>query len=83
VPSKELPRQRLAGEGLPVIDALIEAGLCKNKSEARRLIVQGGAYLNHQRVDGIDARLGPSSLASESIAVLRAGKKNYALLRFV
>jgi tyrosyl-tRNA synthetase len=83
VPSKELPRDRLAGEGLPLIDALVESGLAKSKSEGRRVITQGGAYVNNRRMDGLDARLTTADLASESILVLRAGKKNYALLRFV
>jgi tyrosyl-tRNA synthetase len=83
VPSKELPRPRLSGEGVSVIDALFEAGLAKSKSEGRRTIDQGGAYVNNRRVQSIDARLGPGDLASESVMVLRSGKKNYALLRFV
>jgi len=65
-----------------VIDAFCESGLSKTKSEARRLITQGGAYVNNRRLDQIDARLGPADLASESVMVLRAGKKKYALLRF-
>ena len=36
VPSRELPRGRLQGEGLNVVDALVEAGLAKSKGEARR-----------------------------------------------
>ncbi len=83
VPSKQLPREKLSGEGLPLIDALIESGLCKNKSDARRVITQGGAYVNNRRADGIDQRLSLAHLASESVMVLRSGKKNYALLRFV
>ncbi len=82
VPSKELPRQVLGGDGLTVIDAFVEAGLAKTKGEARRLIAQGGTYVNNRRVDGIDMRLGAAQLASQSIMVLRTGKKNYALLRF-
>jgi tyrosyl-tRNA synthetase len=82
VPSKELPRQRLAGEGLSIIDALAEAGLAKSKGESRRIIAQGGGYVNNRRVSDVDARLGVGDLASESILVLRSGKKNYALLRF-
>jgi tyrosyl-tRNA synthetase len=82
VPSKELPRERLSGDGLSIIDALVFSGLCKNKSEARRIITQGGAYINNRRADGIDTQLGPGHLASESIMVLRSGKKSYALLRF-
>jgi len=82
VPSKTLPRDRLSGDGLPVIDALVEAGLSKSKGDARRLIGQGGAYVNNRRIDNLDCRLSPADLASETVMVLRAGKKNYALLRF-
>ncbi len=82
VPSKELPRDRLAGEGLWIVDALFEAGLVKSKAEARRIIKQGGAYVNNRRVENVETKLGPKDLASESILVLRAGKKKYALLRF-
>ena len=82
MPSEELPRERLSGEGLSIIDALFEAGLAKSKGEARRIITQGGAYVNNRRVEGIDTRLGPDRLASESTMVLRSGKKKYALLRF-
>ena len=52
-PASELPRARLAGEGLNVVDALVEAGLAKSKGEARRTIEQGGAYVNNRRVDGL------------------------------
>jgi tyrosyl-tRNA synthetase len=82
VPSRHLPCTRLDGAGLPIIDALVESGLCKNKSEARRMIGQGGAYVNNRRVEGIETQLTPAHLASESILVLRSGKKNYALLQF-
>jgi tyrosyl-tRNA synthetase len=82
VPSKELPRERLAGEGLSIIDALVESGLAKNKSDARRTIEQGGAYVNNRRIDSIDYRCAVRDLASETVMVLRSGKKKYALLRF-
>jgi tyrosyl-tRNA synthetase len=83
VPSRELPRARLDGEGLNVIDALVEAGLAKSKGEARRIIEQGGASVNNRRVGGLTTQLGPADLASESVMVLRSGKKKYALLRFL
>ena len=83
VPSKELPRSRLGGQGISIIDALCESGLAKTKNEARRIITQGGAYVNNRRIEGIETQLGAAHLAGESVMVLRAGKKNYALLRFV
>ena len=42
VPSKELPSEKLSGEGLPIIEALREAGLSKSNGEARRTVEQGG-----------------------------------------
>ncbi|MGD9722267.1 MAG: tyrosine--tRNA ligase [Pirellulales bacterium] len=82
VPSRDLPRTRLDSPGLNIIDALVESGLAKNKSDARRTVEQGGAYVNNRRVDGIAAQLDAGQLASESVMVLRSGKKKYALLRF-
>jgi tyrosyl-tRNA synthetase len=82
VPSRQLPAQRLDGDGLPLIDAMAEAGLAKSKGEARRTIGQGGAYVNNRRVAELEARLTTSDLASETVIVLRSGKKRYALLRF-
>jgi tyrosyl-tRNA synthetase len=82
VPSSELSRDRLAGDGLPIADALVESGLAKSKGEARRTLTQGGAYVNNRRVDNPDLRLTPEALASETVLVLRSGKKSYALLKF-
>ncbi len=82
VPSQTLPRGQLAGEGLPMIDALVAAGLAKSKGDARRTIEQGGAYVNNRRIDSLDAKLTCAHLASETVMVLRSGKKKYALLRF-
>jgi len=83
VPSKELDRSRLADGNLSIIDALVEAGLAKSKGEARRTVGQGGAYVNNRRVEGIDTVLGVEHLASETVLVMRSGKKKYALLRFL
>ena len=82
VPSKELSTALLQGEGLNIVDALVEAGLGKSKGEARRIVEQGGAYVNNRRIEGLGTQLVPADLASESVMVLRSGKKKYALLRF-
>jgi tyrosyl-tRNA synthetase len=83
VPSRKLPRSALQEDGgLTIIDALTTAGLAKSKGEARRVVEQGGAYVNNRRIEGIDRRLTTADLASETMLVLRSGKKNYAVLRF-
>jgi len=83
VPSTELEITLLDGEGWPLIDALVRSGLSKSKGEARRSISQGGIYINNRRVEDITYQLTQDDLASESMIVLRSGKKKYALLRFL
>ena len=81
VPSAEISKTQLEGEGLPLIDAFTIAGLSKSKGEARRTLNQGGAYVNNRRATEADRKLTTSDLASETNIVLRSGKKKYALLR--
>ncbi len=81
VPSNHLDRAALAGDRL-LVDVLVECGAFKSKGEVRRLIDNGGLYLNNQRVDGYDMKLTEQCLCSTHIAVLRKGKKNYHLLKF-
>jgi tyrosyl-tRNA synthetase len=81
VPSKEFSLDRLTA-GISIVDALVEAGLAKSKGEARRAVDGGGAYVNNRRVSDATRQLTAADLASETVLVLRSGKKNYALLRF-
>jgi tyrosyl-tRNA synthetase len=82
VPSADLPVGDLAAER-PLLDALVEAGVFPSKGEARRLVRNGGLYVNNARIDAEDAKLGKGSLLTANLAVVRTGKKNYHLLRFV
>ncbi len=81
VPSCVMPRSRLA-EGIKLIDALVESGLAASKGKARQAIEEGGVYINNRKASGIDRVLTATDLASESVIVLRVGKKKYALIRF-
>jgi len=82
VPASELDRGELA-QARPLVDVLVECGVFRSKGEARRLIKSGGLYLNNQRVDSDAVKLTDQSLCSQRIAVVRKGKKNYQLLKFV
>ncbi|MDP1563858.1 MAG: tyrosine--tRNA ligase [Pirellulaceae bacterium] len=82
VPSSELVAARLA-DGVSIADALVEAKLTKSKGEARRVVAEGGAYVNNRRVDSDTHLVTTADLSSPTMIVLRRGKKNYALLRIV
>jgi len=75
VPSAALKPEELAA-GVNIVDLLVRAGLCSSKGEARRLISQGGAYVNGQKVDSIEFVLDKAFAESEEI-MLRKGKKRY------
>ncbi|MDA7949984.1 MAG: tyrosine--tRNA ligase [Pirellulaceae bacterium] len=83
VPSQELSKEELSGEGLELTMAMVEAGLAKSKGEARRIISQGGAYVNNRRVAEQEARVTGDHLIAGGTVILRSGKKKYGLLRFV
>ena len=75
-----VPRAKLDG-GYGLIDACVESGLAKTKSEARRLIQQGGLYVNNAQAADVNAKLDGSNLVADRAIVLRSGKKNYRVIR--
>ena len=75
LPTLEVTAADLAGN-LTVIDAIVRSGLCATKSEARRLVEQGGATLNGKKVTAIEAALTRDDFSSGT-AVLQAGKKKH------
>jgi tyrosyl-tRNA synthetase len=79
VPTYKIPAQRLEA-GILAIDLFVESGLCPSKSEARRLIQQGGAFVNEGKVTDLETNL-DTSFVREGILLLRAGKKRYVRVR--
>jgi len=80
VPSSEVGRAQLE-RGVALVDLLARTGLCESKGAARRLLQGGGVYLNNQRVSDPALEVTARDLATESMLVLRAGKKSYHIVR--
>lgn len=83
VPSCEFKREQLDHGEVGLLDAFVQSGLAKTKGDARRTVQQGGAYINNRQVTDVNTILTSANLASETVVVLRSGKKRYALLKFV
>jgi len=75
VPSAPLEREELR-KGVGILELFVRAGLCSSNGEARRLVSQGGAYLEGEVIDSVDFRLGESYADREEI-LIRAGKKRH------
>ncbi|MGQ9598657.1 MAG: tyrosine--tRNA ligase [Anaerolineae bacterium] len=75
VPTTEVEASELRA-GIPVPELFVRVGLCSSRSEARRLIQQGGVYLNDAPVTSPDLLVTKSSLV-DGFLLLRVGKKRY------
>jgi tyrosyl-tRNA synthetase len=79
VPSSTMPRTALA-DGVALAELLANTGLAQSRGAARRLIQGGGVYINNVRVADTGKTVNTEDLGTESMMVLRAGKKKYHIL---
>jgi tyrosyl-tRNA synthetase len=79
LPRLDLPRAELEA-GISLIDVLART-VADSKGSARRLVTQGGAYVNDVQIKSIDHKLTLADLVTETMLVLRSGKRNYHLVR--
>ena len=76
VPSSFLDAEILEA-GIPAFKLFHQMGLTNSSGAARRLIAQGGAYINGARVESIDYLVTSADLDDQQTIVLRSGKKRY------
>lgn len=76
IPTMEMKRDLFEG-GIPAFELFADAGLAKSKGEARRLIKQGGAYLNGERLESFEDLVTLEHMDEKGSILLRAGKKKY------
>ena len=67
--------------GKKIIDLMTLVALQKSKSEARRLILNGGAYLNNEKIVDENEIIDAARLIEGRLLLLSAGKKNKILIR--
>ncbi len=82
LPTLELPRNELAA-GISLVDLLARTKISDSKGSARRLIAQGGAYINDAQVKDPERKVTLEDLSTDTMLVLRGGKKTYQLVRVV
>ena len=81
----ELPRVQISSnDEIPTwVDLLAAAGVVDSKSAARRIVKEGGAYLNNEKISGEDFRLEKSHFLCGKYAVLRKGKRDLAAVELI
>jgi tyrosyl-tRNA synthetase len=81
VPTISLDPQDIE-QGIPAFILFEKSNLCKTRAEARRLIAQGGGYVNGERIENFDQVISPKDVKNGTL-ILRAGKKRYLRVRVV
>jgi tyrosyl-tRNA synthetase len=67
--------------GLLISSLCAKSGLTQSMSEAKRLIEQGGIYINERQVKTIDEKLSIDDFAEGSELRIRKGKKKYLMVQ--
>ena len=75
IPSSPLDAAEM-GSGVTLVELLVRGGLASSRSEARRLIAQGGAYLNERQWKDMDRTVAAGDV-SDGQLIVRAGKKRH------
>jgi tyrosyl-tRNA synthetase len=81
----ELPRTTVSsGQEIPTwVDLIAASGVVDSKSAARRIVKEGGAYLNNKKVSGEDFRPSKTDFLCGKYAVLRKGKRDLAAVELL
>lgn len=77
--SRSLKREEVVNSTL--IDLLVATGMQTSKGQARRLLENGGAYVNNKQVTSSDFTIGQELLIDNRLLLLSVGKKNKLLVR--
>jgi tyrosyl-tRNA synthetase len=74
LPTTKVPRSRLEA-GVSPAGLFTEVGLTPSRKEAKRMIEQGGLYVNDERIVSVERLLTVKDLGPDGGMLLKAGKK--------
>ena len=83
VPSVEIEKFKLEGEGLPLLKLFVASGLCPSNGQARKDLQGGGLNLNNERQSDSQHRVTTDALLFGKHLLLRKGKRNYTVVSAV
>jgi len=75
-----IERSRLSA-GIPAFELFHETNLCASRGEARRLIAQGGGYVNDVQIKAFDEKIDLNHIDAGGEIRLKKGKKHHFVVR--
>jgi tyrosyl-tRNA synthetase len=76
MPTTTLTDEDFTDGKITVIDLLVKSKLCGSKSDARRMIQQGGVFLGDEKVPDVSASVPAENFEGDGV-ILRKGKKTF------
>ena len=77
MPTFEVSNDEL-NSGIGILSLFVKAGFCKSNSEARTIVIQGGAEINGTKVTDFKYLVSDKDLTSDNDILIKAGKKMFA-----
>lgn len=81
IPAMDLIQTEIE-KGMTIVELVVLAGLADSKSEARRLVTQGGISLGEEKITDFNRVIGVSDF-SEGKLLLKKGKKQFQAIKLV
>ena len=76
MPTTTLTAKDFTDGKITLIDMMLKSSLCATKSEARRLIQQGGVFVGDNKVTSVDHAVEESDFAGDGV-IVKKGKKTF------
>jgi len=76
MPSFEISKDKVEGDGIGILDLLVMSKLAPSKGEARRLVTQGGISVNDEKINSIEKMIKNDDF-TENYVIIKKGKKTF------
>lgn len=80
MPVIELSEEDICGEGICILDTIIKCGFAPSRSEARRLVTQGGIEAGGEKITDCNRRFDRGCFKDDKM-ILKKGKKGYIKIK--
>ena len=80
---KDVPSFEMAKEAKNIVDFIVESGVSPSKRQAREDVTNGAISLNGERVTDTAYEVDAADRLEDAFIIVRRGKKNYKMVKFV
>ncbi|MFF2755357.1 tyrosine--tRNA ligase [Psychrobacillus sp. NPDC058041] len=80
---KDVPSVEMTKDGKNIVDFIVEANVSPSKRQAREDVANGAISINGEKVTDVSYEVGENDRLEDEFMIIRRGKKNYKMIKFV